>query len=141
MESILILICIVCVVAWFLNSVSSSSLDNDKTIEQKTTTTLSTKRPIFPSKKIQGNPNLVLNSFEGEYRFFENYYVDGVERTFGFPKPHCIDKRVWFGADTREIERLSHEEALQRINATSLIHYLSLRTAASVGREERVMSF
>ena len=141
MESILILILIVCVVAWFLNSVSSSSLDKDNTIEQKTKTTPRTKTTVFPSKKIHGNPNLVINSFEDEYRFFENYYIDGVKRTFGFPKPNCIDKRVWFGAGDREIERISYPEALQRINATSLVHYLSLRTAASAARKENVMYY
>lgn len=141
MESILILICIVCVVAWFLNSVSSSSLDDNKPMKQKTMTTLSTKTTNFPSKKIQGNPNLLINSFEGEYRFFENYYVNGKERTFGFPKPNCLDKRIWFGVDTIEIDRLSYEDALQKINATSLMQYLSLRAAVGMGRVERIMSY
>ena len=65
--------------------------------------------------KISSNPNLKISLIDGEYRYFENHYVNGKQYSFGFPKDNCPDKRVWIGIGKKEIERISYSEAKKRI--------------------------
>lgn len=66
-------------------------------------------------KSIKTNPNIKLSLIDGEHRTFQNYYIGGIQYTFGFPKSNCKDKRVWIGIGKKEVERITHEEAISRI--------------------------
>lgn len=80
----------------------------------------SQKISVIPNR-ISSAPNLNVSLIEGKYRFFENHYVNGKEYSFGFPKENCTDKRVWFGVGNKEIERISYDEAMRRIEGKSYI--------------------
>jgi hypothetical protein len=85
--------------------------DNNKTPIAKPVTISTTPT------KINSKPYLKANLVDGEYRYFENHFVNGVQYTFGFPKENCPDKRVWIGINKIEIERISYYEAMQRIKS------------------------
>lgn len=62
---------------------------------------------------------LKIKVVDGVYRVFENYTLNGVQYTFGFPKINCPDQRVWLGRDTTEVGRITLEEARRRIGSLS----------------------
>jgi hypothetical protein len=72
-------------------------------------------------KKISSSPDLKISLIDGEFRYFENHYVNGTQYSFGFPKDNCQDKRVWIGIGNEEIERISHYEAMRRIGKKNYI--------------------
>ncbi len=47
------------------------------------------------------------NIVDGDYRTFENHYIDGKQVTFGWPKDYCTDQRVWIGIDSEEEKRIT----------------------------------
>jgi hypothetical protein len=69
---------------------------------------------------IKSDPDLRLSLIDGELRTFQNYYIGGIQYTFGFPKSNCRDKRVWVGIGKKEVERISNDEAIRRINSKSI---------------------
>lgn len=72
---------------------------------------------------IDNNSTLVLNYADGQYRVFHNHYIGGIQYSFGFPKPNCYDQRVWVGIGKKEVERISIEEAKNRLNI-KFINYI-----------------
>ncbi len=71
--------------------------------------------------KISSSPDKKISLIDGEYRYFENHYVNGKQYSFGFPNENCPDKRVWVGIEKEEIERISHSEAMRRIGNKNYI--------------------
>lgn len=71
--------------------------------------------------KISSNPDLKISLIDGQYRYFENHYVNGKQYSFGFPKENCTDRRVWVGIGKEEIERISYAEAMRRIGSKNYI--------------------
>ncbi len=85
------------------------------------TISVTPSRSISPSQtisvtpsKISSSPELKISLIDGQYRYFENHYVNGKQYSFGFPKDNCYDKRVWVGIGSNEIERISRSEAIKR---------------------------
>lgn len=84
-------------------------------------------KPVVSQIKIVERPNIIKNIYpnprlsliDGEYRFFQNYYIDDKQYTFGFPKENCSDTRVWIGLNGNEVERVSNNIAMQRIKTQS----------------------
>jgi len=74
-------------------------------------------------RSISSSPSIRLSLIDGQYRTFENHYVNGVQYTFGFPKYECKDRRVWVGIDKMEIERISMSEANRRIKQKNHVGY------------------
>jgi hypothetical protein len=111
-------------ILWLFNSDSSSSSSSSTRTDtytpiiynEPTTQISSQPRTISVSPtKIGSNPDLKISLIDGQYRYFENHYVNGRQYTFGFPKENCPDKRVWVGIGNEEIERISLTEAKRRI--------------------------
>lgn len=94
-----------------------------------TTTSINRKSQYSPSsisvspRSISSKPSIRLSLIDGQYRTFENHYVNGVQYTFGFPKHGCKDRRVWVGIDKMEIERISMAEANRRIKQKHYVGY------------------
>lgn len=82
----------------------------EEIVEADTLPTIS----VSPTK-ISSNPDLKISLIDGEYRYFENHFVNGKQYSFGFPKENCTDRRVWVGIGKEEIERISKSEAIRRI--------------------------
>ncbi len=85
------------------------------TVKTPETITVSPKTISVAPKTINSNPDSRLSLIGGEYRTFQNYYIGGVQYTFGFPNENCRDKRVWVGIGKEEVERISQDEAMRRI--------------------------
>jgi len=51
------------------------------------------------------------NIVDGDYRTFENHFINGKQITFGWPKDYCPDQRVWIGIDNEEEKRVTKNEA------------------------------
>jgi hypothetical protein len=130
----LIIIGIIIFVIWLYNSNSSSSSNYSNSSTQKAETYTPTvySKPntqvssssqtisVSPTK-ISSNPDLKISLIDGQYRYFENHYVNGKQYSFGFPKENCPDKRVWIGIGKEEIERISYSEAMRRIGSKNYI--------------------
>lgn len=84
---------------------------NEKSTKKLNVEPKNTVSVVSPSQKRE----LILSLVDGEYRYFHNYIINGIQYTYGFPKPNCSDKRVWVGRGTVEIERISDAEAQRRI--------------------------
>lgn len=84
---------------------------------------------------IKSTPKKRISLVDGEYRYFQNHYIDGIQYTFGFPKKNCPDRRVWVGIDSDEIERISYSEAMRRIKKKKYIsgktRYLGSRSSST----------
>ena len=100
-----------------LDSVSSSNHSSTSSSYKATplynsTTAIKRTNQYTPSsisvspKSISSSPNIRLSLIDGQYRSFENHYVNGVQYTFGFPKYGCKDRRIWVGIDKMEIEQI-----------------------------------
>jgi hypothetical protein len=129
----IIIIGLVFFLIWlFLSGSDSRSTSNTrpttyKTPETNYKPTIVTKQSDASPKTIsvtpttiKSTPDLKLSLIDGEKRTFQNYYVGGIQYTFGFPKTNCKDKRVWVGIGNKEVERISQEEAMNRINSKSI---------------------
>ena len=88
------------------------------TVNQEANTIISAapSRISVTPTTIKSNPDRRLSLVDGEYRYFQNHFVNGKQYTFGFPHESCKDKRVWVGLNKREVERISESEAMERIN-------------------------
>lgn len=88
------------------------------TVNQESNTYIGSapSRISVSTKIIKSNPDLRLSLVDGEYRYFQNHFMNGKQYTFGFPHESCKDKRVWVGLNKRGIERISESEAMERIN-------------------------
>jgi hypothetical protein len=130
----LIIIGVIIILIWLYITDSSSSTN----YSSNTIPTVKTYTPIvYPKsipkvssvsktitvspKKIKSNPDLKISLIDGQYRYFENHYVNGKQYSFGFPKENCPDKRVWIGIGKEEIERISYSEAMRRIGKKNYI--------------------
>lgn len=120
---------IIILLIWYFNSNSSktSSSTTNKTAGSAYKPTSSSVQPVVKPKTIsvtpttiKSDPDLRFSLIDGELRTFQNYYIAGIQYTFGFPKDNCRDKRVWVGIGTKEVERISYEEALRRIGSKSI---------------------
>lgn len=132
---IVVIIGIIIFIIWLF---SGSSSKNTRSYSNRTTyidtykpttissTPLSTNISVIP-KKIESNPDLKISLVDGEYRYFQNHYINGIQYTFGFPKYNCPDKRVWVGKGSLEVERISYYEAKRRIKNQNLLAYTSKR--------------
>jgi hypothetical protein len=130
----LIIIGIIIFLIW-ANSGSSSSNTNyssnpstktetyTPTVYNKPNTHVSSPSQIISVSptKISSNPDLKISLIDGQYRYFENHFVNGKQYSFGFPKENCPDRRVWIGIGKEEIERISHSEAMRRIGNKNYI--------------------
>lgn len=130
----LLIIGIIILMIWMnssSNSKSAHSSNNSTTNTNTYTPSVSTKSnsqvssqsqkiSVSPTK-ISSSPDLKISLVDGEHRYFENHYVNGIQYTFGFPKANCLDKRVWIGIGKKEIERISHKEAMKRIGSQKYI--------------------
>lgn len=129
-----IIIGILIFVIWLYNSNSSSSSNysNNSTTKTESYTPKIYNKPntrvnspsqtisVSPTK-ISSSPDLKISLIGGQYRYFENHYVNGKQYSFGFPKNNCPDKRVWIGIGKKEIERISYSEAMRRIGNKNYI--------------------
>lgn len=122
-----IVIGIIILIIWVYNSNSSSSSSSTTTYKQTESYKAVITKPSTPTKTISvspktitTNPDLKLSLIDGELRTFQNYYIGDVQYTFGFPKENCRDKRVWIGIGKKEVERISYDEAMNRINSKSI---------------------
>lgn len=133
MTAIIIIIGVIIFLLWvFNNSSNSSSTSSSRSTTYKPpeTTykpTIVPKQPVAAPKTIsvtpttiKSDPDLKLSLIDGELRTFQNYYIGGIQYTFGFPKTNCRDKRVWVGIGMKEVERISQEEAMRRISSKSI---------------------
>ncbi len=133
MTAIVIIVIIIFLILLFKNGGnSSSSFENSISTTYKAPKSsyklVITPKQQFTSPKtisvtpttIKSNPDLKLSLIDGELRTFQNYYIGGVQYTYGFPKANCIDKRVWVGIGKKEVERISYKEAMRRINSKSI---------------------
>lgn len=93
------------------------------TVNQEANTIISAapSRISVTPTTIKSNPDLRLSLVDGEYRYFQNHFVNGKQYAFGFPHESCKDKRVWVGINKREVERISESEAFERINNKSYL--------------------
>lgn len=140
--TVLIILGIIIFIIWLNNNNSSNYSSSSSTKTETYTPTVYNKHKTqisSPSQtisvsptKISSNPDLKISLIDGQYRYFENHYVNGKQYSFGFPKENCLDKRVWVGIGKKEIERISHSEAMRRIGNKNYLSnetkYLSLNS-------------
>ena len=129
----ILIIGVIIFLIWIFNSSSNSS----STSKHRSTTykppetvykpTIVPKQPVAAPKTIsvtpttiKSDPDLRLSLIDGELRTFQNYYIGGIQYTFGFPKTNCRDKRVWVWIWKKEVERISQEEAMRRIHSKAI---------------------
>lgn len=74
---------------------------------------------------ISAHPLERFSLIQGEYRTFQNYYIEGKQYSFGFPHRDCRDKRVWVGKQRIEVGRVSLDEAIRIIDSGRIRAYLS----------------
>jgi len=104
------------------SSYKATPLYNSTTDVKRTNQYTPSSISVSP-KSISSSPKIRLGLIDGQYRSFENHYVNGVQYTFGFPKYGCKDRRVWVGIDKMEIERISMSEANRRIKQKNYVGY------------------
>lgn len=104
------------------SSYKATPLYNSTTDVKRTNQHTPSSISVSP-KSISSSPKIRLGLIDGQYRSFENHYVNGVQYTFGFPKYGCKDRRVWVGIDKMEIERISMSEANRRIKQKNYVGY------------------
>lgn len=130
--AIAIIIGIIILIIWAYSSNSSAGTNHSSnsvtktetytpTVYPKTNLQVSSQTISVSPTKISSSPDLKISLIDGEYRYFENHYVNGKQYSFGFPKGNCPDKRVWVGIGKEEIERISYSEAMRRIRTPNYI--------------------
>lgn len=98
---------------------SSKSLSSNSSLSSSNKTSSPKSISVQPSK-ISSTPEKRISLVDGHSRVFQNYYINGQQYTFGFPKSDCPDQRVWIGMNKFEYERISKNEAQRRLKNKDL---------------------
>ena len=142
MTALVVIALIIIFLFWFFNSSDSSGSTRSTTNYSPRVYSEPTSQVSSPGTAISVTPTAIkstpkkkISLVDGEYRYFQNHYINGMQYTFGFPKKNCFDRRVWVGIESVEIERISYSEAMRRIKKKKYIsgktRYLGSRSSST----------
>jgi hypothetical protein len=113
---------------------SISYQDNDRT--SAVSRNLQSVPSYGAGRKLQSRRMLTID--DGDYRVFISVFCKGQQLSFGFPKGHCRNQKVWVGRDFELVCWLSIADA--RANLGSLFNSQCQHVLAQCGQCDKVIS-